>query len=115
MANITINRATQMTQPSQMKKASRYNPTDVKTHVKSAIQMYPKITYTVNRLDDDTINIDADVSCEKAVVRGEPVSEVARRWAPPVVIEVAPRPGAREAFALSRRMELIEAERIGRS
>ena len=46
-----------------------------------------------------------------AVVRGEPVAEVARRWAPPVVADVAPRPGSREAFALPRRRELIEVER----
>jgi len=42
-----------------------------------------------------------------AVVRRERVAEVVARWRPPTVAEVAPRAGARAAFALERRRDLI--------
>jgi xylulokinase len=43
-----------------------------------------------------------------AIVRGETVAELARRWRPEVIAEVAPRTDLREAFALPRRERLIE-------
>jgi len=43
-----------------MKKAGRDNFADVETHVESAVQVYA--TYTVDRLDVDTIDVDADSS-----------------------------------------------------
>lgn len=43
-----------------------------------------------------------------AIIRGETVAELARQWRPPIVVEVEPRPGRRDAFALERRERLIE-------
>lgn len=42
-----------------------------------------------------------------AVVRGVPVAEVAAQWRPGVVAEVPARPGARDAFRLDTRREMI--------
>jgi xylulokinase len=47
-----------------------------------------------------------------AIVRGEAITEAADRCRPPVVGEVLPRPGMREAFALDARQWMIE-ELIG--
>jgi xylulokinase len=46
-----------------------------------------------------------------AIVRGEPVDALARRWRPEAVGESMPRAGAREAFRLGERQELIAAQR----
>jgi xylulokinase len=43
-----------------------------------------------------------------ALVRGETVESLVSEWRPPVVAEVAPRIGARDAFGLGRREALIE-------
>jgi xylulokinase len=43
-----------------------------------------------------------------ALVRGERVAEVARQWRPPVIAEVKPRTGLRDAFKLDERRRLIE-------
>jgi len=43
-----------------------------------------------------------------AIVRGETVAALASQWRPKVIAEREPRPGAREAFALERRMELFD-------
>lgn len=42
-----------------------------------------------------------------AIVREEPLAELAARWRPPVVFEVEPRPDHRAGFNLDRRRELI--------
>lgn len=42
-----------------------------------------------------------------AIAGDEPIMAVVDRWRPPVVAEVAPRPGLREAFALERRRAMI--------
>jgi xylulokinase len=42
-----------------------------------------------------------------AIVRGETVAGLARRWRPGVIAEAQPRPGLREAFVLRRRERLI--------
>lgn len=42
-----------------------------------------------------------------AVVRGEPVADLVARWRPPITAEIAPRAGARDAFALDERRRLI--------
>jgi xylulokinase len=47
-----------------------------------------------------------------AIVRGEPVEDVAKAWRPEAIAEVVPRPGAPAAFALEQRRRLIE-ERYG--
>ncbi|MCC6790720.1 MAG: xylulokinase [Thermomicrobiales bacterium] len=44
-----------------------------------------------------------------AIVRGETVAALAKRWRPPVVAEIAPRPAQRAAFRFDRRRELIES------
>nr|MBA2754383.1 xylulose kinase [Chloroflexia bacterium] len=46
-----------------------------------------------------------------ALVLREPVSEVAARWRPEVVVDVAPRPGMGAAFRLDERRALIEHAR----
>jgi xylulokinase len=43
-----------------------------------------------------------------AMVLGEAITDVADRWRPPVVGEVLPRPGMREAFALNARQRMIQ-------
>lgn len=43
-----------------------------------------------------------------SIVRGEALLDVADYWRPPVVAEIAPRPGMREAFALDTRRQMIE-------
>ena len=50
-----------------MKKASRQYLADVKTHVESSVQVHTEITNTVNRLDDDAVDVDADVRCVKTL------------------------------------------------
>lgn len=42
-----------------------------------------------------------------AIVRGENVADVAEQWRPPVVNDVVPRTGMREAFALDERRRMI--------
>jgi xylulokinase len=42
-----------------------------------------------------------------AIVRGETVADLAARWRPEIVAEVEPRNDVRDAFALSRREQLI--------
>ncbi|MEA2511608.1 MAG: xylulokinase [Thermomicrobiales bacterium] len=42
-----------------------------------------------------------------AIVRGESIAELAKLWRPPIIAEVQPRHGLREAFALGRREYLI--------
>jgi len=42
-----------------------------------------------------------------AIVRGETVAATVARWRPAVTAEIAPRPGARAAFALDERRRLI--------
>jgi xylulokinase len=49
-----------------------------------------------------------------AIVRGESVASIAERWRPKVLAEIAPRPGYRDAFQLSRRRDLIEQMKAGR-
>ncbi len=44
----------------------------------------------------------ASIACD------ETITEVAERWRPPVVAEVAPRPGMRDAFALRARQHMIQ-------
>ncbi|HEY7032025.1 MAG TPA: FGGY family carbohydrate kinase [Thermomicrobiales bacterium] len=48
-----------------------------------------------------------------AIVRGEPVADLARTWRPDVIAEVEPHPGRQEAFALDCRDRLIEEMRHG--
>ncbi len=43
-----------------------------------------------------------------AIVRGETVAALAKRWRPRVIEERDPRPGLQEAFAIGRRMDLID-------
>lgn len=46
-----------------------------------------------------------------AIVRNEPIAELAARWRPPVLATIAPRPGMRERFRLEERQTLAEAQR----
>jgi hypothetical protein len=50
-----------------MEKASRRYLADVKTHVEFAVQVHSEITNTLNRLDDDAIDVDTDVGCMKTL------------------------------------------------
>jgi xylulokinase len=47
-----------------------------------------------------------------AIIRGETVADLAKRWRPAVIAEVEPRVVAREAFAVKRRERLIEELRV---
>lgn len=42
-----------------------------------------------------------------AIVRGEPVRSLIERWRPAVLAEIDPRPGARDAFRLNERRDMI--------
>ena len=42
-----------------------------------------------------------------SIVREESITDVAERWRPPVVAEIVPRPGMRDAFALEERQHMI--------
>ena len=44
-----------------------------------------------------------------AIVRNEPVAELAKAWRPEVIATATPRRNARDAFRLAERRELIEA------
>jgi len=43
-----------------------------------------------------------------SVVRQETITDIAERWRPPVVAEITPRSGLREAFALEERQHMIQ-------
>lgn len=45
-----------------------------------------------------------------AVVRDEPITEAIARWRPPVIAEVPPRAGMREAFSLDERRWMIQEQ-----
>lgn len=46
-----------------------------------------------------------------AILRNEPISELAARWRPPVIATITPRSGMRERFRLPERQALAEAQR----
>lgn len=46
-----------------------------------------------------------------AILRREPIAELAARWRPPVIATIAPRAGMRERFRLEERQKLAEAQR----
>jgi sugar (pentulose or hexulose) kinase len=48
-----------------------------------------------------------------AIVRAEPVAQLAEAWRPDVIAQATPRGELREAFRLSERRELIAAMKVG--
>ena len=44
-----------------------------------------------------------------AIVRNEPVAQLAKAWRPEVIATATPRQNARDAFRLAERREFIEA------